>query len=169
MMRSIHGAVEAPLCCAATILFGTMAGFFWTFSNAVVPGLMATTDPVGAVAMQQINTAVRNPVFSFFFFGSNFAALALLVHSIAGGFSLKSFIKLVAAVVFFFGAFFITVTGNVPLNRGFDDFEFEISIVSNKQTSFFIDWLYWNNIRCISSFFSFITILLYMIYFPIKR
>jgi uncharacterized membrane protein len=46
------------------------AGFFYTYSISVMPGL-AAADPLSAIrAMQGINAVIRTPVFAFAFFGA---------------------------------------------------------------------------------------------------
>jgi uncharacterized membrane protein len=49
---------------AAALTMGLLAGFFYAYSVSVMPGLGRTDDRTLVDAMQQINEAVENPVFS---------------------------------------------------------------------------------------------------------
>ena len=54
----------------ALLASALIAGFFYTYSISVMPGLLAT-DSISAVrAMQGINATIRTPVFAFAFFGA---------------------------------------------------------------------------------------------------
>lgn len=55
---------------AATGALGLMAGTYFIFSCAVMPGLSTGDDRTLILAMQQINVAIQNPLFFAAFFGS---------------------------------------------------------------------------------------------------
>jgi uncharacterized membrane protein len=67
-----HGLILAGLLASAL-----SAGFFYTYSISVMPGL-AAADPSSAIrAMQGINAVIRTPVFAFAFFGALVFPLAV--------------------------------------------------------------------------------------------
>ena len=60
---------------------GIMAGFFFAYSNGVMPALKKLPADQGAAAMQNINRDVQNPLFLVIFIGSTLAAAALAISS----------------------------------------------------------------------------------------
>ena len=66
-----------PVRFAATLFFGTMAGFFFAYSATVSPGLSDADPDVALRAMQAVNASVRNPAFGFAFWGAHVTGLAV--------------------------------------------------------------------------------------------
>ena len=160
MVTRFLAMVEAPLRAAGSIWFGIMAGFFWTFSNTVVPGLEISPGTSGFVAMQKINEAVRNPGFGIFFFGACLLAALLLVQGLARLRHWTSLVQVAAAAVYLGGVLFVTANKNVPLNRSLAEVRFTSVDTANPMPDYFGDWLYWNDIRFMSALLAFISILL---------
>lgn len=96
---------------AAVLLLGLMAGFFFAFSDPVMPGLARAPGPVFATAMARINEEVRNLAFLAAFAGPlpllAAAAAASPGRRVAWGLALALYVAAVA----------VTGTVNVPINE----------------------------------------------------
>lgn len=138
---------------ASALWFALMAGFFFAFSSTVMPGLsMAAAEP-GIIAMQEINSAVRNPLFAAGFW------LALLLAITGAGLSIIRrqpgwpFV-LLGCVVYLCGVFAITAAGNVPLNRELAPLSAGLAENWSFWNRYQSDWAWFNHIRMISAFLS---------------
>ena len=95
-----HGLILAGLLASAL-----SAGFFYTYSISVMPGL-AAADPSSAIrAMQGINAVIRTPVFASGFFGALLLPLAVFLAAWIGR------ARQVAALAFLSAALYITALG----------------------------------------------------------
>ncbi len=66
---------------AATITMGLMAGLFYVFSHAIMPGLGRSDDQTFVGGFQAIDKAIVNPWFLLGFLGALvFTALAAVLH-----------------------------------------------------------------------------------------
>lgn len=92
-----------------TITAGLIAGIFFCFSTAIMPGLAGTDDRTFVHAMQEINKAILNPVFLLLFVAP---IPALAVAAFTG----PSRTWVIAALALYVVCFGITMVGNVPLN-----------------------------------------------------
>ena len=66
---------------AGAVGAGMMAGFFFAYSNGVMPALKKLPPEQGALAMQTINRDVQNPLFMVLFMGSTLVATAIAVST----------------------------------------------------------------------------------------
>jgi uncharacterized membrane protein len=99
----------------ATVTMGLMAGLFYAFSIAVMPGLARSGDRAFVEAMQRINVAILNGWFALGFAGALlFTALAAVLHLGPDGRPALPWIA--AALVLYGAALVITFRVNVPLN-----------------------------------------------------
>ena len=64
---------------AAVIAMGLLAGLFYAFDVAVMPGLTGADDGTLVDAMQQMNDAIENPAFFLTFLGA--PVLAVVARS----------------------------------------------------------------------------------------
>ncbi|KRF11343.1 hypothetical protein ASG90_16425 [Nocardioides sp. Soil797] len=94
---------------SGTIATGLVAGIFVAFWTSIMPGLAKTDDATFVHAMQEMNTAILNPVFLVLFV---LPAPALGVAVFTG----PSRAWVIAALVLYLVCFAITSAGNVPLN-----------------------------------------------------
>ncbi|WP_342235488.1 anthrone oxygenase family protein [Inquilinus sp. OTU3971] len=141
---------------AATLLAGTMAGFFWSFSIVVMPGL-AALDPLDAMAaMQAINAAVRNAVFGLVFAGAIVSCLAVLVLAAIHRRGAWSWLALAGAAVYVAGAAGTTVGFNVPLNRMLEPLDPRLAENAPVMLGYLEDWTRWNHVRTLASLAAFI-------------
>ncbi len=136
-----------------------MAGLFFAYACSVMPGLRLMPDEQFVGGMRSINRAIQNPLFFLVFFG----ALLLLPlnsylqhsHSPAGAFRLF----LSAFIIYFLGAFCVTVLGNIPLNNALDKVDVLAASKNSLQQSRVIfekPWIILNWVRTFSSFMSLI-------------
>ena len=143
----------------AILLTGLMAGIFFTWSNAVKPGIGKLSDIEYLKALQSMNRVILNNTFKFIFAGSIFCVL--LVPLFYLNLYPKNIFWLLALIslIYLVGVFIITIKGNIPLNEILDKTNLEsISIqeVANLRTSIESKWNSLNLIRCISSAITFL-------------
>jgi uncharacterized membrane protein len=129
-----------------------IAGFFYTYSISVMPGLEAA-DPAAAIqAMQGINAVIRTPVFAFAFFGS--FAFPIVAAALSRQWSVG--LPLIgAAIVYGAGCLALTFFVHVPMNDA-------LAVVSATPADapaiwrgYAGPWTAWNHLRAIASALSF--------------
>lgn len=141
---------------AATLTSGLTAGLFFSFTNAVMPGLKHSSDRAYVEVMQNINKDILNPWFMTCFMGGlAFAATAVVVHWRADDHSALPWI--IAGFAFFLAMFIITSAVNVPLN---DDLKnagdpAKIADLAAVRNAFEDKWVLWNTIRTVANVASF--------------
>lgn len=132
----------------ATVSMGLMAGVFFSYAVAVMPGLARTTDKTFVGAFQAMDRAIINPLFLIVFVG----ALAVTVIAAAvhlGGESRSAVPWILAAAVLYLVVFVITVRVNVPLNdaiKAAGDPE-QIDAAAVREQFSESTWVRWNVVR----------------------
>ena len=143
------------ICIFLTLLFSALVtGLLYGYSCSVNPGLKALPDEQYLLAMQSINKAIQNPYFFISFIG-----LVLLFPLTTWLFYLqpfnsKSYILLIATVIYLLGVFGITIFGNVPLNNALANFDISshsLAEIANHRKHFEIPWNQFHLIRTIAS------------------
>jgi len=123
----------------ATVTTGLLAGLYYSFAVAVMPGLGRTEDAVYVEAMNEINKAIVNPVFMISFLGApafTVAAAVLLRQS-----AMKRWIIGAAALNVL--ALVTTSVINVPLND---------ALLKDRDLGAFENaWLAWNIVRTVAT------------------
>lgn len=106
------------LCSAGlTVLtVGAMAGIFFGFSVAVLPGLDGVDADQAVAAMRSVNRRILNPLFLSAFVGAPVLAAATGVLLFPRGQRAAAVLFLLAAGVYLLGAFLPTAAVNVPMN-----------------------------------------------------
>jgi uncharacterized membrane protein len=99
----------------ATGLNGLLAGLYFAFGVAVMPGLARTDDRTFVAAMAWINVRIVNGWFLAVFLGAPLSALAAAVLAVAGQEAAPGWA--VAGAVAALAALLITGRCNVPLNN----------------------------------------------------
>ncbi|MET8697994.1 anthrone oxygenase family protein [Kitasatospora sp. NPDC004723] len=108
-------AATGPVLATAATAMGLMSGLFFAFDVSVMPGLAAGDDRTCVTAMQNINTAITNPVFGAVFVG----ALAMpavgtwLLHRSGRR---AATLWTAVATVLYLAALVLTAAVNIPLN-----------------------------------------------------
>ena len=153
---------------ALAILFtGLMAGIFFTWSNAVKPGIGKLSDLEYLKALQSMNRVILNNTFKIIFGG------AIITTALLPAFYLNLYpnnvfwIFILILFIYWIGAFGVTVIGNIPLNELLDKTSLDsISFEEGKvlRTSIEVKWNNLNLIRSISSGVSFVLLVVSFIF-----
>ena len=148
------------------ILFtGLTAGLCFTWSNAVTPGIGRLDNLTFLKSFQSMNRVIINGKFMIVFFGP---VLLLFLNTYLYKSNTTSFwLFLVAAILYFLGIGLVTVFGNVPLNEVLDKSNLEsLSNIELQElrNKFEQPWNRWHTIRTLSSFTSFVILLIGMLY-----
>lgn len=100
----------------ASLVFGIMAGFFWTYTFNINLAMQAVDGSTYATVQSLFNQNVRHLMFFIFFFGGGgFSILALLAnwqHRKTASFILLA----LACFIYIFGIILFTRQVNLPLN-----------------------------------------------------
>lgn len=154
-VAGVRAGVGLWLVLLATLLVGTMAGFFWSFSIVVMPGL-AALEPLDAMAaMQAINAAVRNAIFGLGFAGAIASCLAVLILAAIRHRGAWSWLALSGAAVYIVGAAGTTVGFNVPLNRMLEPLDPRLAANAPVMLGYLEEWTRWNHVRTLASLAAF--------------
>jgi len=147
----------------AILSTGLMAGLFFTWSNAVMPGIGKMDNTAFLGALKSMNKVILNPLFFLVFFGS--VVLTLLTPFLAFKVvSKKVFtVLLVAGVVYLAGMFLVTVFGNIPLNRSLENSmldQLTTEQLQDMREKIEAPWKRLNWIRTVSSLVAFLLLLI---------
>ena len=153
---------ETIILALAILLTGLMAGIFFTWSNAVKPGIGKLSDIEYLRALQSMNRAILNNAFKIIFLGA-IIAVALVPVFYFNLYPKNIFWLFVfTLVIYWIGVFGVTVSGNIPLNEILDKTNLE-SIrpeeIKTLRKSIEVKWNNFNLIRCISSGITFILLI----------
>ena len=135
---------------AGILWFGGMAGFFWSFSVVVMPGLGLSEPTTALAAMQDINLGVRNSLFAIGFFGAALIAVAIAVRS-ALTLKPRHLLQGGAALLYLAGAFGVTVAGNVPMNEALAVVDASSAGADAAMADYLRNWTNLNHIRTVSA------------------
>ena len=161
---------ETIILASAILLSGLMAGVFFTWSNAVKPGIGKLSDLEYLRALQSMNRVILNKAFIGIFLGS-IIAVALVPVFYFKLFPNNIFWMFILALVsYWIGVFGTTVFGNIPLNEILDKVNLEsinLEEITALRTRIEVKWNKLNLIRSISSGITFV--LLIISYLFLKR
>ena len=155
--------IEIIILALAIFLTGLMAGIFFTWSNAVKPGIGKLGDIEYLRALQSMNRVILNNAFRIIFLGA-IIAVALVPVFYFNLYPKNIFWLFVfTLVIYWIGVFGVTVSGNIPLNEILDKTNLE-SITSEEiktlRKSIEVKWNNFNIIRCISSAITFLILII---------
>lgn len=135
-------------------LTGLMAGLFYAFNVAVVPGLRHASAAQHIAVMQGINLKIQNPVFFLSFFGPTLLLpLAAYLHRGKPEFA----VLVLAAGLFIVGANGVTMAVHIPLNEKLDKVAVsEISDTEAEQIRLEYQgegtrWMRWHTVRTLAT------------------
>ncbi|MFF7449257.1 MULTISPECIES: anthrone oxygenase family protein [unclassified Streptomyces] len=128
---------------AATVAMGLIAGAFYVFACAVMPGLARGDDEVYVEVMRNINDVIVNPVFLLSFLG----ALVLTGVAVWQGRGRPYRRWVWAGFLAYALAFLVTVAFNIPLNDALD----HATDVRTAREEFEDPWVLWNAVRAVLS------------------
>ena len=100
----------------AIIVFGYMAGFFWTYTYNVNLAMLQVDGQTYAVVQSLFNENVRHFAFFLFFFGGAFVPIAAILLNLKNWRHISFWLLVIAAVVYIAGIIFYTRSVNLPLN-----------------------------------------------------
>lgn len=150
----------------AVLFTGLMAGIFLTWTNAVTPGIGRLDDKAYLSALQSMNRVIINPLFYVVFI----VPIISMPISTAINFGSKGIydfkLLLAATLIYWTGAFFVTIFGNIPLNEILEHTPLEklsVEELSVLRDKIEIKWNDFNLIRTIFSFISFALLILSLI------
>jgi uncharacterized membrane protein len=140
-----------------------MAGIFFTWSNAVKPGIGKLNDIDYLSALQSMNRVILNSLFLIVFIGTIISvALVPVFHF---HFYPKNifWLLILIVIIYLVGVFSVTVFGNIPLNEILD--KRNLSVMNPNDLSLLRDsienrWNNFNLIRSISSAVSFLLLII---------
>lgn len=148
----MHGDLRSLVLLAATLTTGLMAGLYFAFSVAVMPGLAKAGDRTLVETMQRINVAILNGWFSLAFGGALvLGILAAVLHR--GGEGRPALGWIIAGVVLYAVSLVITMGCNVPLNDQLADAgsPSRIHDVAAVRARFESAWVHWNVARALAA------------------
>ena len=146
---------------AAVLSTGLLAGLFYGFTVAVMPGLARTSSATLVDTMQSINVAIIRPSFLVTYLGApGFTVLAIVFH--LGSDTRTALPWLIAALLANVATLVITSRVNIPLNNALDAAgpSHQHSDVDGVRRSFEQRWVRWNNLRTATSALGFVLLLL---------
>jgi uncharacterized membrane protein len=135
----------------AVVAVGLLAGLFYAFAVAVMPGFGNADDRTIVDGMQQINDAIENPVFLLSFLGAPALTLAALVMERRSG-SREAARWILAALVLCGSRLLVTGALNIPLNdelKGAGDPD-RIAELAAVRDDFEDPWVAWNIVRTVA-------------------
>lgn len=143
-------ALERSLLMATALFTGVMAGFFFSFSVVVMPGLDRAAPLAALDAMQSINVVVRNPLFGLFFFGAPLLCLLTIAAAARRPRELGAWLAAAGAVIYLVGVFGVTVAFNVPLNDELAELDSALPSNAAAMREYITDWSRWNHVRTLA-------------------
>jgi uncharacterized membrane protein len=150
MAYARHGLIMAGLLASAL-----SAGFFYTYSISVMPGL-AAADPSSAIrAMQGINAVIRTPTFAFAFFGALLFPLAASLAAWIGRERQVAVLASVSAALYGLGVFAVTFLVNVPLNEALASANPTSDTAASLWANYYGPWTTWNHVRVVCASLAF--------------
>lgn len=115
-MPTRYTLLENSSLALAILMFGIMAGFFWTYTFNVNLATAQLDGATYARVQSLFNVNVRHAMFFSFFFGSALAAVAALVFNYKHNRQPSFWLLAAAAVIYIFGIILFTKFVNLPLN-----------------------------------------------------
>jgi uncharacterized membrane protein len=105
---------------AATVTTGLVAGLFYGFSIAVMPGLARTDDRTVVETMRNINVAVLNGWFLLGYVGALLFDVLALVLAVLDGDAGGVLVPVAAATALYLAVLVLTARVNIPLNNSLE-------------------------------------------------
>ena len=147
----------------AIVSTGLMAGIFFTWSNAVKPGIGTLDDMTYMKAFQAMNRLILNPLFYLVFI---LPVLSIAISTYMSFGSTKEYVfelLLTATLIYCLGVFLVTIAGNITLNELLEHTDLEkISQIelSDLRGKIETKWNSFNLVRTISSFIAFVLLVI---------
>lgn len=144
-----------------TMITALIAGLYYSWSCAVIPGLSHVADTTYVETMQQINRSILNPIFFLSFAGTAFLLpLSTYLHY---GQPMRFWLLLIASAIYIIGSFGVTIAGNVPLNDALDNFQLSTASIQEITTQRIRFEKPWNNFHTVRTLATIISLVLVII------
>ena len=147
----------------AIISTGVMSGIFFTWTNAVKPGIGTLNNISYLRAFKAMNIAILNPLF-YIVFILPVLTITISAYINYGSPNFYRFKLLFAStLIYFFGVFIITIKGNVPINELLENTDLQKiseTELSSLRENIENKWNNFNLIRTVSSFISFLLLVI---------
>ena len=134
----------------ALVTQGLMAGLFYAFSGAVMPGIRRAGDRAAVDVMQRINVAIQNPVFGLILVG---ALVSTGIAAVQNADRPPVAVPLLIALVLYVATLAVTFAVNIPLNNRLDRLGDPAALADPgaQRAAFFTPWVRWNLVRTVLS------------------
>lgn len=109
----------------ATMLNGLLAGVFFTWTNAITPGIGKLSDIGYLASFQSMNRTILNPLFYVVFFGSMVFSPWATILQYDEQIDTTTGLLLAVSFIYALGVIVITFLGNIPLNNRLDKLDLE--------------------------------------------
>lgn len=136
---------------ATAIGCGLMAGLFFAFSIAVMPGFRRIAPASGLSAMQAINIAIVNPVFLLVFLGTAVTSGVLVIAMIWRGIDLLTAHFILGGTLYLVGVILVTAVINVPMNNAIAGLNASAIESAGRWQDYLRRWTAWNHVRTLSA------------------
>jgi len=113
-------SIQPIVLAAAIVLTGITAGIFFTWSNAVMPGIGKLDDLEFLQAFKSMNRVILNKAFLSVFGGAMIAVFLLPIFHFTAFPEVLFWFYVATFLIYAVGVFGVTVNGNVPLNELLD-------------------------------------------------
>ncbi len=153
---------KAFILLATTLLTGLLAGIFFTWTNAITPGIGRLNDVTYLQAFQHMNRTIINPLF-YIVIISPLLLSPLSAYLYKSNHSFMLWTIVAASILYFLGVFVVTILGNIPLNLILDKTQLsDINLEDAKslRDKFEVKWNNLHLIRTITSIISFLLLIL---------
>ncbi len=161
-MEIVNIDKSAVVLALATLFTGLLAGVFFTWTNAITPGIGRLNDISYLQSFQHMNRTIINLWFYIVIISPIFLSpLSAYLYKSNHGFMFWAIVG--ASILYFLGVFVVTMTGNIPLNILLEKTNLaEISIDDAKilRDKFEVKWTNLHFIRTITSTVSFLLLIL---------
>ncbi|MFG1811804.1 DUF1772 domain-containing protein [Streptomyces sp. NPDC049040] len=148
----MNGDLRSLVLLAATLATGLMAGLYFAFSVAVMPGLAQAGDRTFVEAMQRVNAAILNGWFTLAFGGALvLGVLAAVLHR--GGEGRSALPWIIAGTALYAVSLVVTMGFSVPLNNRLADAGApgHIHDLAAVRARFESAWVHWNIARTLAT------------------
>lgn len=108
--------IENTLIAIATVVFGIMAGLFWTYTFNVNLAMLEVDGATYATVQSLLNQNVRHLMFFVFFFGGGVFSVLALLGNWKHWKSISFWLLAAACLIYIFGVIVFTAQVNLPLN-----------------------------------------------------
>jgi len=155
--------MKTILLIVAIVSTGLMAGIFFTWTNAVKPGIGTLDDINYMKAFQAMNRVILNPLFYMAFI---LPVLTISISTYMNFGSPKLYVVellLISTLMYCMGVFLVTIVGNIPLNELLENTDLEkisLTELGDLREKIENKWNSFNLIRTISSFISFLLLVI---------